>query len=511
MRSLSHRLRLAGLFALFAAGSRAPARADLLYFERGGAVQAPATVSGELVRVSSAARTYEFRKSDFKRIVPGFDEQAEARQAVQEALAGQKPIDARFEAAWRAIAAGLPDDAEPVLRAIVRESPNHQPEARMVAVLDRLKLALPDPEFASIEQALGGGSWKVSRSGRLAVFHQQSGPLDARLETLERMLKTFYLTCAAWGFDARLPERRLVSVFFSTRDDYRAFLGKEIGKAFAATQGFYHPTRRLVVTFDTRDLPEFRAREAEIERERGEVKALEETIAKMPAKARARVALKGEPPRTLDRARAKLKAQELSRDIARQELMLDLDEQTYELVNAVHEQFHQLARLSGLARGVGFPIWLHEGLAMQFEVVRGGVWAGADKINDFRLPNYRKLENRASAAQIVADQLLGRGFDPDLYAQAWAFTYFLRLKRPREFQAYLDLLRDEGSRAEDDLSPADRNLRLFKSIFGSDINSIDQEYKLMMKTLTTPLEEGDRSPRPGGHRAESERKGREGG
>ena len=45
---------------------------------------------------------------------------------------------------------------------------------------------------------------------------------------------------------------------------------------------------------------------------------------------------------------------------------------------AAHEIIHLLAANSGLLpRHDAFPIWLQEGLAMQFEVIRGGRWAGS--------------------------------------------------------------------------------------------------------------------------------------
>ena len=55
---------------------------------------------------------------------------------------------------------------------------------------------------------------------------------------------------------------------------------------------------------------------------------------------------------------------------------------------------HQLASDSGLVpRHDAFPVWLHEGLAAQFEVIRGGRWAGISRAHDLRLPDWRRLQS----------------------------------------------------------------------------------------------------------------------
>ena len=89
-----------------------------------------------------------------------------------------------------------------------------------------------------------------------------------------------------------------------------------------------------------------------------------------------------------------------------------------------------------------FPYWLHEGFAAQFELIRGGRWAGISRANDLRLPDWRGLQPAARLERLVRDADFGRGYQRDLYAQAWALVYYLRTRHPDEFLTFLDLLRN---------------------------------------------------------------------
>ena len=80
----------------------------------------------------------------------------------------------------------------------------------------------------------------------------------------------------------------------------------------------------------------------------------------------------------MNRAEARSQAERLRRDALRQQLLLDLDRRAIDWGTAAHETIHQLVVASGLSPRHGqFPLWLHEGFAAQFEVVRGGAGPGS--------------------------------------------------------------------------------------------------------------------------------------
>ncbi len=292
---------------------------------------------------------------------------------------------------------GLTPEAAEVLRGLHAADPEHEPTRALIDTLDAISPPLPAPDLAALTSSLGG-TFRTKESPHFVLLTQAAdADALARLDVLERVYVSFYLTFAGQGLPLRPPREKLVAAVFERRADYVGFLSREGADAFASTLGYYHPTRKAVVSFDARDLP----------------------------------ALRNRP----DAAAA-------GRDAARLSLLLDLERRAFDLGMAAHEATHQLAALSGLApRHDDFPIWLHEGLAAQFEVVRGGKWAGVGRANDLRLPDWRALRPPPALSPIVRDTGFGHGYRRDLYAEAWSLVFFLRKAHPREFTRYLDLLR----------------------------------------------------------------------
>jgi hypothetical protein len=151
-------------------------------------------------------------------------------------------------------------------------------------------------------------------------------------------------------------------------------------------------------------------------------------------------------------------------------------------------------RTSGLAADPGaFPHWLHEGFAAQFEVIRGGRWAGVSRAHDLRLSEWRSTATRADLEPLIRDAGFGHGYRGDLYARSWALVYFLRKTRPREFSSFLDLLRAPRP----DLAPADSSRvdRVFRTTFGPDLVALESEWHAFMAQVRAPIEE-HRTPEP---------------
>ena len=130
--------------------------------------------------------------------------------------------------------------------------------------------------------------------------------------------------------------------------------------------------------------------------------------------------------RTVGRSEAKAAIARVEGEITCETMLLDLDRRSIDLGTAAHEMIHQLAAESGLLpRHDAFPAWLHEGLAAQFEVIRGGRWSGISRAHDLRLPDWRRIQDPIPLERLVRDAGFGRGYQRDLYAQAWALVYYL--------------------------------------------------------------------------------------
>ncbi len=165
-----------------------------------------------------------------------------------------------------------------------------------------------------------------------------------------------------------------------------------------------------------------------------------------------------------------------------------------DLGTAAHEMIHQLAVDSGLVpRHDAFSYWMHEGLAAQFEVIRGGRWAGISRAHDLRLTDWRRITTPIGLERLVRDAGFGRGYQRDLYAQAWALVYYLRTRHPEQFLTFIDLLRnpevDSDGGALLQSARGDRVFNAFRRSFGPDFDGLERDWHRFMTGVQTPLEQ----------------------
>ena len=435
---------------------------ELVYFVRGGEAQLTATIEREEVRLDTPDGPKVFPRGDFLAIIPGHCPAEEWAERRDSALKDGR-VEARFAAAWWALENGLTDEAVATLGEIRPLAPERGPSRRAIDRLDAMALPCPDPDLEPVRSRLRPRRFLEARSPHVVLLHQHD-ETDARerLDVLERVVQTFLVSFAAQGIELPAPGRRLVSVYFADRRDYAEFLRRVDAEAFVDTQGYYHPILHAVFAFDARSTDEQRAgRRAILNRKNDGVAPSE---------------------------------------LTRQALFLDLDRRATDLGIAAHETVHQLTTEAGLApRFDDFPAWLHEGLAAQFEVVRGGRWAGFGRANDRRLPDWRTIRPAPRLAPLLRDSGLGHGYRRDLYAQSWALVHFLRKDHPLEFLAYLDLLRTPTPAT---IVRPDRSTDAFRAAFGEDVNGLESSWLAFVAGLRTPLELG---------RPENANRGRAGG
>lgn len=413
------------------------ARADLLYFKKGGAVQLPCKREGTSVVIDAPSGPATFAASEFAAILPGGDPAAE--WPARFASSRDAGPDRRLASTWWALENGLTPEATRTLRDIHASDPAHEPTATLVRALDAVEPPLPDPDTTALTAALDG-SFRTARSPHFLLLHQiNDAAAQSRLDVLERVYTSFFLVFAGQGIILEAPRQRLVAVVFASPSDYVAYLRRENAGAFATAQGFYHPARHVVVAFD------------------------------------------------LDSDPSRLSPTRPDHESPRVALLLDLERRAIGLGVAAHETVHHLVVASRLApRHDSFPTWLHEGLACQFEVIRGGRWAGVGRSHDLRLPDWRSIRPAPHLAALIRDEGFGRGYRRDLYAEAWSLVYFLRKARPAEFTRFLDLLRAPATEPRDGV----QTLELFRTCFGEDVSLLEVEWHRFLRTVTTPLESG---------------------
>jgi hypothetical protein len=441
---------------------------------QGGRVQLPTSAAADgTFRLELPDGPVQFAASDFRKIVPGYCPERTLAARLQNAPV--EGADDRLVLAWWALEHGLTPQAETLLRAAHLADPGQPAVARMVAALDRLdrsgSRSDPGPELDEVYRALGG-SFNAVRGPHVLLLHQRTEAEAAeRLDLLERVVRTYYLWLAAQGLELPVPAERLVSAWFAEQRDYLAFLHAEGADVFRTTLGYYHPTLQAVVTFDVRSSKAWAP---------GSALALTRPSA-TPAE---ETALGG--ALALTRPSGTLSQGE--RDWARRRVLLETERRAVELGTAVHEMIHLLVARSGLEpRHGAFPLWLHEGLAAQFEVVRGGRWAGFGRAHDLRLPDWRKIDPPARLVPLIRDAGFGHGYDRSAYAAAWALVYYLRKEHPREFLTLVDLLRTPDAEVR---PRADRTVALFSAALGTDLQGLEADWHRYMAQVRTPLEEG---------------------
>ena len=482
------------------------ARADLIYFRQGGDAQIPVKINGNRVFLSMPDGRVDLARDSVRKLVPGFWPEADWPERQRQAMAGE--IDARFAAGWWALENGLTNEAAALIRELHRLDPKHTQSARTASALDRLEKECPDPDSSAFQKALGI-EVRVARGPHVLLFHQHSdAEANERIALLEKVIAGFYMLFASDGIELLAPSHRLVSAWFAEKRDFLAFLHAEKADAFATTRGYFHPTWDAVVAFDARSTDEQRTSRARLATRREELRQFSQQLDRAPARARIRIELGGEPVRTVSRMEARAAIERIEGDIACEAMFLDLDWRSIDLGTAAHEMIHQLAAESGLVpRHGAFPHWLHEGLAAQFEVIRGGRWSGISRAHDLRLPDWRRIQEPFALERLVRDAGFGRGYQRDLYAQAWALVYYLRTRHSREFLTFLDLLR--GPNSDEPESPAtavgDRVSRAFQRAFGSNLDALERDWRAFMATVQTPLEQNkpaeQKTPKPAGSKA----------
>jgi hypothetical protein len=140
-----------------------------------------------------------------------------------------------------------------------------------------------------------------------------------------------------------------------------------------------------------------------------------------------------------------------------------------------------LAFNSGLHERTGEqPLWVIEGLAMQFEssLNSGGSGRAAKvDINESRLKSfaeYRATRRQPGAlATVVSQDQPFRSSPIDSYGEAWMLSHYLLQTRPAKYSEYLKML---SARPIATAYSAEDRLGDFRSAFGDDLAWFEVEY-----------------------------------
>lgn len=269
----------------------------------------------------------------------------------------------------------------------------------------------------------------------VAVSNTGQPYVDWTLAMLERLHDAFRAFWSRQGFETHDPEFPLPVIILRSRDQFAKLAAHDRTPASAQGQGYF------LVTANRTTLVDLTA---------GELASGARTL--------------GEVRRLVGRNSASVTA-------------------------VVHEATHQIAFNCGMHRRYADnPIWLTEGIAMYLETPdlnsRRG-WRTIGRVNHNRLKQFREFAAKRRQPDSL-QTLLGSNarFGKvetaiDAYSEAWALTHFLIKTKPRDFNAYLQMIAAKPLLQWDN---PERRLADFKEAFG-DLPEVDRALQQYLRRL----------------------------
>ncbi|TWT55507.1 hypothetical protein CA85_49200 [Allorhodopirellula solitaria] len=329
---------------------------------------------------------------------------------------------------------------------------------------------------------VGGESMVATRSKHFLLLHDANSTTDEttgktraemRLELLETVYESYFLTFAFNGVFLRPPTKPLEVVLFSRQADFLQ-MERRLGGSLRQAAGFYLPKENISMFYDSGTSEQFQIL-MELDRQ---------LVAAREAAKRNRSPGAGQ----------------LIRFAKTIELLIDITRESEDVSTVSHEAIHHLAANTGVfPRDAAFVRWVHEGMASYFESAKLAKWSGVGVVDSSRISYYRVLEGdpqRGSLEFIVSDLgfLIETALGNQLpaYGQAWALTHFLFNEHFMELMQFYKKL-GEIKEHEGEMTVAilqergDNLLSIFDECFG-DRAQLEMEWRRYMRTLRTDME-----------------------
>ena len=385
---------------------------------------------------------------------------------------------------------GLLDKCKRLLGEAWKIDSSHVRLRKMAGLMRYLNASVPDSQKIRdhLEKTVGGRGLTMTRSRHFLLLHEPNQSVDPqtrktraqmRLDLLETVYESYFLTFAFRGKYIRPPNYLLEVVLF---DDHNDFLQLERLMDVPVKQlaGFYSPDDNVSVFYDSGNSPQFKA-----------LRQIRDDMATLQTAAKAnRTAASGQIIR-------------MAKSI---DLLIDITRESEDVAVVSHECLHHLAGATSLfPREGNFVRWVHEGLASYFESAKQSRWSGVGVVDRDRIGYYRMLRSdpqRGSIEFIVSD--LGFAVEAMLgdqnaaYGQAWALTHFLFNRHFDRLMKYYETITEipipdidpdlpEEELKKRFLSRADKMVEAFDEAFG-DRDRLQVEWRRYMSRLRTDLE-----------------------
>jgi hypothetical protein len=254
----------------------------------------------------------------------------------------------------------------------------------------------------------------------------------------ERLYAAFNKYWKSKDFNLAEPEFPLVAIVFADEKSYVKYCGRELGEAGTSIIGYFNLETNRMAMYDLSGVQ----------------------------------ALGGGRDRGTAAIRKVLAHPDAERLVA----------------TVVHEATHQIAFNCGLQNRLSdCPFWFSEGLAVYFEtpdLSSASGWRNMGGVNRPRLAQFQQyLRHRPAdslATLLTQDKRLrDTNLAPDGYAEAWALTYYLLHRCPKQYVTYVRMLSHKRPLIWDN---ADKRLADFQEAFG-DLKKLDAAFLRFMATV----------------------------
>lgn len=312
-----------------------------------------------------------------------------------------------------------------------------------------------------------GKAFKTKQTNHFVIWYDT--PYNALRPLVNRVEGTYLAVVRvgrAFGFPMDDPKEPLFVVLAADHSDFVA-LAKRVQVDGNAAAGFYDPGANVSIFGDVLTSPSLKPLTREIDRLSKRLK-------------QARQGKQGAGVR--ERVRA------WSSELGRLTVQRDAIVKRFNRVVIQHEAAHHILFNLGVhRRGADNPIWVVEGLAMQFEVPQTSIRGRIRAINQLRLGDLRKAAGLPPAVHGVSDDAYRTAFAPNglipltklisgdplvgasaertttVYAQSWGLVYYLARTQEAALGDYLRALAARGVGAN--VAPAEE-LAQFGKAFG---------------------------------------------
>ncbi len=379
---------------------------------------------------------------------------------------------------------GMLEQSKSLLSVAWKIDSTHEQLRKLAGLMRYINASVPiDPAVEEhARDFVGGRAMEVTRSKHFLLLHDAEQKEDEvtgktraemRLNLLETVYESYFLTFAFRGVFLRPPNKRLEVVLFSRHGDFLQ-MERRLGGSLKQTAGFYLPDENISMFYDSGTSEHFKVL---MELDKQLVQARE--IAK-----KNRMAGAGD----------------LIRFAKTIELLIDITRESEDVSTVSHEAIHHLTANTGVfPRDGAFVRWVHEGMASYFESAKLAKWSGVGVVDKTRIGYYRVLEGdplRGSLEFIVSDfgfvleSALGNQLPA--YGQAWALTHFLfdqRFDSLMKFYKEVGQLKKQEGEMTEEIWKARANtlLEIFDECFG-DRTQLELEWRRYMRGLRTDTE-----------------------